>query len=227
MNWGQKIAAKSISEIMAGPYDVTGVLAFKDGDRMDHAIAIKLISAFWHKVDRIFFGQAANQGFGINRRCFLEFGKSQRCIHVHFVAQSPFDPIAFSAILNVLWNGLNPQTAVLRKNWITPIHSKPAIAGYVTKEIWRFRDDLHVLDCDHGLDGLTRYAAFDPEARLQRIANRVDADTLEEAMALIPVHMIIIRKRMEEREREAAKQCNLRMASAPSSFRQFIQSRQT
>ena len=52
MNWGQNVANQSIKKIMAGPYDVTGVLAFKDGERMNHGEATKLFGAFWHKVDR-------------------------------------------------------------------------------------------------------------------------------------------------------------------------------
>ena len=214
---------------MAGRYNVTGVLAFKDGQRMDHCKAMKLFGAFWHKVDRIFFGRAADKGCGINRLCFLEFGKNQKCIHLHFVAQSPIDPIAFSAILNVLWNTLNHDTAEVRENWITPIHGKLATAEYVTKEIWRFRDDGHVLACDHGTDDPTTYGSFDIGALMERIANHVDADLLENAIDLVPVHMILIRKRMEARAHTAAAKQrgrDKRYASASSPFRQFIQAPQ-
>ena len=230
MNWGKEIAGRSINQIVNGPYDVTGVLAFKDGDRMCHATAIKLTKAFLHKVDLIFFGQAANQGYGINRLCFLEFGKSQKCIHSHFVAHAPFDPIVFSAILITLWDKFHDSTAGPADNWITPIENKLATAEYVTKEIWRFRDDSHVLNCDHGKEQLTSYDSFANEAQLQRIANRIDAEGFEDALERVPVHMVLIRQRIARREKEAASRQNkikLNMATVTPAFQKFIQSRQS
>ena len=229
-NWGKKLANKSIEAIMAGPYDVTGVLAFKDGDRMDHATAIKLFGAFWHKADRVFFGRAADHGWGINRLCFLEFGKSQKCIHVHFVAQSVIEPKLFCAVLNVLWHTLNSKNAALKGNWITPSLSKQPIAEYVTKEMHRFRDDMHILKCDHTNIDADGYADFDFEARINRIANRVDIDELQSAYELVPIHMILVRARMAERFKKSQikqqkQQAN--MASASPAYQKFIQSRQS
>lgn len=226
MNWANKISAHLIKQIVKGPYNITGVLAFKDGERICHATAIKLFCAFWHKVDRIFFGRAADKGYGINRRCFLEFGKSQKCIHLHFVAHSPIEANAFCAILNVLWNTFHKETAELSKNWITPIYCKEAVAGYVTKETWRFRDDQNVLNCDLTNVDRTAYTSFDLEALVTRIANHVDQAALDQALAHIPVHMVLIRKRAEKRKLEAeAKQRKreLRMATATASFRHFTQ----
>lgn len=204
MNWGKKLAADAITKIINGPYDITGVLAFKDGDRMCHKTAIKLMATFWHRVDRVFFGKAADKGYGINRLCFLEFGKSQRCIHMHFIAQSMIDPAAFSAILNVLWNMLNEDTAELSKNWITPIHDKLAAAEYVTKEMWRFRDDTNVLNCDHINLDADAYKSFDAEARILRLASHLDADLLEQALDTVPVHMILIRAQFKARQKMKA-----------------------
>lgn len=204
MNWGKKLAADAITKIIKGPYDITGVLAFKDGDRMCHKTAIKLMTTFWHRADRVFFGKAADKGYGINRLCFLEFGKSQRCIHVHFVAQSIIDPVAFSAILNVLWNMLNEDTAELSKNWITPIHDKLAAAEYVTKEMWRFRDDANVLNCDHHNLDAKAYKSFDAEARMLRLVNHIDADLLEQALDKVPVHVILIREQFKARQKTKA-----------------------
>lgn len=200
MNWGKKLAVDAITKIMKGPYDVTGVLTFKDGDRMCHKTAIKLMNTFWHRVDRVFFGTAADKGYGINRLCFLEFGKSQRCIHMHFVAQSMIDPVVFSAILNVLWNMLNADTAELSKNWITPIHDKLAIAEYVTKEMWHFRDDSIVINCDRRNDDPDAYKSFDVDARMLRLANHLDADLLEQALNKVPVHSVLIRHKFNERQ---------------------------
>lgn len=67
MDWGKKLSADAITKIINGPYDVTGVLAFKDGDRMCHETAIKLMNTFWHRVDCVFFGKAADKGYGISR----------------------------------------------------------------------------------------------------------------------------------------------------------------
>lgn len=228
MNWGKKIAENSIKKVINGPYDVTGVLAFKDGERICREKAIKLFDAFFHKADRVFFGRAADKGYGINRLCFLEFGKSQKCIHVHFVAQSMIDPVVFSAILNVLWNTLDDDTAELSKNWITPIHDKLAIAEYVTKEMWRFRDDSIVINCDHRNDDPDAYKSFDDEARMLRLANHLDADLLEQALDKVPVHMISIRERSkarqktkEAKDRKRAQHIEPTMAS----IRQTLQSR--
>lgn len=227
MNWGHKISAHSIKQVVNGPYDVTGVLTFRDGERICHAKAIKLMAAFWHKVDRVFFGHAADKGYGINRLCFLEFGKSQKCIHLHFVAHSPVEPNAFCAILNVLWNTFHDETAELSKNWITPIYCKEAVAGYVTKETWRFRDDQNVLNCDHTNADSAAYGSFDIEALATRIANHVDQAALDQALAHIPVHMVLIRKRAEKRKQEAAakqRERELRMRYSTTSFRQLTQS---
>ena len=229
-NWSRKLAQKSIKAIMDGPYDVAGVLAFKDGERMDHAAAIKLFGAFWHKVDRVFFGRAADKGWGINRLCFLEFGRSQKCIHVHFVAQSLIDPQLFCAILNTIWHELNDKNAELKDNWITPILAKQPIAEYVTKEVWRFRDDIHVLRCDHANVDTTDYTKFDADAQISRITNRINADRLQRAYELIPIHVICINARLKRRiakaqAKEQRQQAN--MATATQSFQKFIQSRQS
>lgn len=228
MNWGKKIASDAITKIIKGPYDVAGVLAFKDGDRMCHKTAIELIDAFWHKTDRVFFGRAADKGYGINRLCFLEFGKSQKCIHAHYVAQSIIDPIAFSAIMNVLWNTFHEDTAEIANNWTTPIHDKLATAEYVTKEMWQFRDDANVINCDHRNTDPKAYKSFDAEKRIQRIANHVDAQLLEQALERVPVHMILIRERMKARQKAAAakeQKRGQRMATTMASLRQTLQSR--
>lgn len=228
MNWGKKLAADAITKIMKGPYDVAGVLAFKDGDRMCHQTAIKLMTTFWHRADRLFFGKAADKGYGINRLCFLEFGKSQRCIHMHFVAQSMIDPVAFSAILNVLWNMLNEDTAELSKNWITPIHDKLAVAEYVTKEMWRFRDDANVLNCDHHNLDAEAYKSFDAEARMLRLANHIDANLLEQALDKVPVHIIKIREQFEARQKAKAakdRERAQRIGPTMASLRQTLLSR--
>lgn len=225
MNWGKKIATNSIKKVMDGPYDVTGVLAFKDGERICREKAIKLFGAFWHKADRVFFGRAADKGYGINRLCFLEFGKSQRCIHVHFVAQSIIDPLAFSAILNVLWNTLADDTAELKSNWITPIHDKLAVAEYVTKEMWRFRDDSHVINCDHQNADAEAYTSFRNDAQVQRIANHLTDDLFETALDHVPVHSALIRHKFNERQRAQTnkdRELQLRMANSMASLRQFL-----
>lgn len=225
MNWGKKIAENSIKKIVKGPYDVTGVLAFKDGERICPEKAMKLFAAFFHKADRVFFGRAADKGYGINRLCFLEFGKSQKCIHVHFVAQSMIDPVVFSAILNVLWNTLDADTATLKSNWITPIHDKQAIAEYVTKEMWRFRDDSLVINCDHHNDDPEAYASFCNDAQAQRIANHLTDDLFEAALDNVPVHSVLIRHKFNERQRAQAnkdRERGQRMANSMASLRQFL-----
>lgn len=226
MNWARKITAESIQKIMKGQYDVTGVLAFKDGERICHATAINLLTAFWHKVDRVFFGHAADKGYGINRLCFLEFGKSQKCIHLHFVAHSPIESNAFCAILNVLWNTFHEDTAELGKNWITPIYCKQAVVGYVTKEIWRFRDDQNVLNCDHMNTDDKAYSSFDIAAQANRIASQVTLTALDQALSHIPVHMILIRKRADRRRQEAEaklRERDLRLEGVATLFRKPTQ----
>lgn len=225
MNWGKKIAENSISKIVNGPYNVTGVLTFKDGERICREKAIKLFNAFFRKADRVFFGHAADKGYGINRLCFLEFGKSQKCIHVHFVAQSMIDPVVFSAILKVLWHTLDDDTADLKSNWITPIHDKQAIAEYVTKEMWRFRDDSLVINCNHVNDDPAAYNSFCNDAQAQRIANHLTDNLFEAALSYVPLHMQQIRDKFNERQQaQAAKEDQLkqRMANSMASLRQFL-----
>lgn len=72
---------------------------------------------------------------------------------------------------------------------------------------------------------IAAYASFDEEARIQRIANHVSAELLEMALNKIPVQMILIRQRMEQRQKETAardRDRRARMAPSTASLRQHL-----
>ena len=192
----QRTRQRVIELIDRGNFNVTGVLSFKDGRRMPPAKAAAIFKSFHHKVDRVFFGRAADKGVGVNRMCFLELSESGSNLHLHFVAQSVGDPTAFCVILNILWHKFNDANASLQKNWITPIESKIRTADYVTKEIRFERTETIGADCGHSNETGVDCDDYDNEAMTNRIANQVTQPLIEEAYDAFLIHVDETRERM-------------------------------
>ena len=182
MNWAKITKGAWEQEIAKGNFDVTGTLKFQNGRKIDRAKAEALLAAYWHRIDRIFFGRyAADDGMGVDRWCFIEFGECGENLHLHFVAKSPCDPILFCCVANAIWSGFNPDTAPLAKNWITPIQDQARTAAYITKETRHLRYDMAGLMCAHRNPGNYQYDNQGNSGQQTRILNRLTIEALEKA----------------------------------------------
>ena len=182
MNWSKVTQQAWAEAIETGGYDVTGTLKFINGRKVSRDKADKLLRAFWHRVDKIFFGShTTKHGIGIDRLCFIEFGECGENLHLHFAAKSACEPELFCCILNAIWVAFNDDTAPLHKNWITPIQDHTRTAGYITKETRYMRYDTAGLACCHVNPEGFKYDNHGNSGQLLRIQNRLSIKALEQA----------------------------------------------
>ena len=180
--------------------DVMGVLKFSNGRYIAKKDAELLWAKYWHKMDRIFFGHAADKGFGIERRCFTETGSDGTNLHMHFAALAPIATQPFCAIANAVWVNMNRQTATYATNWITPLLYTEQGAAYTAKSTKE-----HAID-EAGLRHIWMNAqardtlGFDIEAQIKRITNAIDMKEIEQANDWADVHIVQIKKRFEARQ---------------------------
>lgn len=182
MNWSKITQAAWADAIANGDYDVTGTLKFINGRKVSRDKAERLLKAFWHRVDKLFFGShATKHGIGVERWCFIEMGKCGDNLHLHFVVKSPCDPELFCCVLNAVWVKFNDDTAPLNKNWITPIQDQQRTAAYVTKETRHMRYDAAGLLCAHTNPQGFIYDKQGNSDQRTRILNRLTEQALEQA----------------------------------------------
>ena len=133
--------------LLSQDWNVFGTLKFVNGRTIGRGSANKLLRSYWNKVDRRFFGKAAErQNMRVQRWCFVHEGADHDNFHVHFVMQSPLQNTEhMCCLLNAVWAQHHAQTAPLAKNWITPVHDRLAVASYITHEYWRMGSDT-ILD---------------------------------------------------------------------------------
>jgi len=132
-----------VQHLLAQDWDVFGTLKFVNGRTIGRSSADKLLSSYWNRIDRMFFGKAAErQNMRVPRWCFAHEGSDHENFHVHFVMPSPLqDTEHMCCVLNAVWAQHHTQTAPLAKNWIMPIQDRAAVASYVTHEYWRMGSD--------------------------------------------------------------------------------------
>lgn len=125
--------------LLAQPWNVFGTLKFVNGRTIGHNTADLLLRSYWNRIDRMFFGRAAErQGIRVPRWCFAHEGSDAENFHVHFALLSPLGDVAHTcAVLNAIWTQHHPQTAGLDKNWVMPVISRSRVANYLTREYWR------------------------------------------------------------------------------------------
>lgn len=197
MNNSSKIKQAWATRLAQGNFDITGTLNFNDGSRIGTDKAKRLFKAYWHKVDRIYFGHASETGAGVDRWCFAELGRSDTNIHMHFVARAPIQADVFCCTLNALWSGFHCDTAPLASNWITPVINIQDVARYVVKETRHDREDTIGPDCSHR--PTMGYDASFEQAQVRRIQNSITADEFEQALAALPLHIMKTKARIEAR----------------------------
>ena len=132
-----------IEHLLAQDWNVFGTLKFVNGRTIGSSSADKLLRSYWNRIDRMFFGKAAErQNMRVPRWCFAHEGSDSENYHVHFVlkAVTP-DTEQMCCVLNAVWTQHHAQTAPLAKNWIIPVQDRSAVASYVTHEYWRMGSD--------------------------------------------------------------------------------------
>ena len=165
-----------IDHLLAQDWNVFGTLKFVNGRTIGRSSADKLLRSYWNRIDRMFFGKAAErQNMRVPRWCFAHEGGDTENYHIHFALQAPIaDVDHMCCTLNAVWAQHSNQTAPLVKNWITPVTDRTAVASYLTREYWRLGSDtlLDELSWDRTpVDTMAQYHHDQQANRLSRAAS--------------------------------------------------------
>ena len=77
-----------MANLLEQDWDVFGTLKFVNGRSIGRTTAHKLLRSYWNKVDRVFFGHAAErQNMRVPRWCFAHEGQLQRELPYSFCAE--------------------------------------------------------------------------------------------------------------------------------------------
>lgn len=168
-------------------WDVFGTLKFVDGRRIGRDTAHKLLRSFWNRVDRVFFGHAAErQGVRVPRWCFAHEGSDSENFHIHFVLKSPIaDTEHVCCVFNAIWAQHHPQTAPLAKNWILPVISRASAVNYVTREYWRMGSATLLDDISWAKTSSADMAAYEGEKQALRINKAASSAWITAATAAL------------------------------------------
>jgi len=136
-----------IDHLLTQDWNVFGTLKFVNGRTIGRSSADKLLRSYWNRIDRMFFGKAAErQNMRVPRWCFAHEGSDSENYHIHFALQAPIPDVDhMCCVLNAVWAQHHKQKAPLAKNWVMPAQDRAAVAGYVTHEYWRIGSDT-ILD---------------------------------------------------------------------------------
>lgn len=187
--WDRKVRSTWQQLLADQSYTVTGTLKFNNGSQIGRTTARKLLCAYWHKLDRTFFGPAANKGIGIDRWIFAEYGEDGNNLHFQFKAKAPIDPFHFCCIANLMWTKFDPQTSSSRKSWITPTLLHSNSASYTVKDTAnRFCDNIG-LAASHQNKTPVDVASFQNQAQCRRILNQVTLDEIIAVEATVNWHI--------------------------------------
>ena len=137
-----------MSHLLQQDWDVFGTLRFVNGRTIGSDTANKLLRSYWNRVDRIFFGHAADrQNMRVPRWCFAHEGNDSENFHIHFLLTSPLVQAKHACcLLNAIWAQHHKQTGPMTKNWIMPVINRWDVANYATREYWRMGADTQLLD---------------------------------------------------------------------------------
>jgi len=197
--WG-KMAQEGWTDGLAdGGYDIAGTLKFYNGRTIGKDKATALLGAYWHKVDRTLFGQAANNGYGVQRWCFTEYGSDGHNLHVHFIAKSPIAVRPCCVVLNVLWANMHKNTADVAHNWITPIQNTRAAVAYAVKGTRHLATDFIGEKISHTNAADINLGTFDREAQIKRITNKISNRQLEQAYKAMELQIVQTAQKLQAR----------------------------
>lgn len=199
-NWKTATHNAWTKDILSSGMDVMGVLKFSNGRHIAHNDAAKLWATYWHKMDRMFFGHAADKGFGIERRCFTETGADGKNLHMHFAALSPIANHVFCAVANAVWFNINRHTANYKRNWITPLLYAEQGAAYTAKSTkTQAIDEIGLRHTWRNTDAKATLN-FDTGAQITRITNAIKLEELEQAHEWVNVHTAQLKRRFEAKQ---------------------------
>ena len=160
-----------MKHLLEQDWDVFGTLKFVNGRTIGRNTADKLLRSYWNRVDRVFFGHAADrQNMRVPRWCFAHEGSDSENFHIHFLLKSPIeDTEQTSYVLNAIWAQHHTQTAPLAKNWIMPVKDRGEVANYVTREYWRMGADTQLVDISWNAGCSEAMRAYEHEQQALRI----------------------------------------------------------
>ena len=138
MDWRRE-RRELMAYLLEQDWNVFGTLKFVDGRTIGSVTANKLLRSYWNRIDRVFFGHAADRrNVRVPRWCFAHEGSDQENFHIHFLLKSPIaNTEQTCCLLNAVWAQHHPQTGPMAKNWIMPVNNRASAVNYVTREYWR------------------------------------------------------------------------------------------
>lgn len=174
-----------IRHLLEQEWDVFGTLKFVNGRTIGRYTADKLLRSYWNRVDRVFFGHAADrQNIRVPRWCFAHEGSDSENFHIHFLLKSPIeDTEQTSCVLNAIWAQHHVQTAPLAKNWIMPVKDRGEVASYVTREYWRMGADTQLVDISWNAGCSKAMRANEHEHQVPRINKAASPIWMQQAHA--------------------------------------------
>jgi hypothetical protein len=168
-------------------WDVFGTLKFVDGRTMGKDTAHKLLRSYWNRMDRVFFGHAAERkSIRVPRWCFAHEGSDTENFHIHFLLKSPIeDTERTCCVLNAVWAQHHRQTAAMAKNWIMPAFSRSSTVNYVTREYWRMGSATLLDEISWAKTTVAEMAAHETETQAQRINKAASSAWITAATAAL------------------------------------------
>lgn len=172
-----------MAHLLEQDWDVFGTLKFVDGRRIGRTSATKLLRSYWNRVDRVFFGHAAErQNMRVPRWCFAHEGSDSENFHIHFLLKSPIaDTRRACCALNALWAQHYAQTAPLAKNWIMPVINRWKAAEYCTREYWHMGSATWLDEISWDRTDYAEMAKYEHDAQRQRITRAASPIWLRQA----------------------------------------------
>jgi hypothetical protein len=186
VDW-QRERRELMDYLLEQDWDVFGTLKFVDGRTIGSVTANKLLRSYWNRVDRMFFGHAAErQGVRVPRWCFAHEGSDTENFHIHFVLKSPIgDTEHACCVLNAIWAQHHQQTGPMAKNWIMPVISRASSVNYVTREYWRMGSATLLDEISWAKTSSADMAAYEHETQTQRINKAASSAWITAATAAL------------------------------------------
>lgn len=203
INWQHRVSDKWQEMLADEAYTVTGTLKFHKGTMISTTTARNILNAYWHKLDRTFFGHAANKGAGIERWIFSEYGGAGDNLHFHFKAKAPIEPYHFCCIANAMWSKFHRQTASNIYNWITPTILQTNSSVYAVKDTRHFTYDAMGLEASHQNKQFIDTSTFLNAAQAKRIIKKVSVDEIIKAQKIVDWQIQQTIQRIYQRQRRA------------------------
>lgn len=187
--------------ILNQDWDVFGTLKFQPCHQAAGHKPSTTIWRYWNKLDRIFFGTAAEKGYRISRWCFSHEGSQNDNYHLHFVAKAPIETNLFCTVCNAIWTKLDVSTAGINKNWITPVLQRERVAHYLTKEVWKLGSQSFDPFLSSASEKVFHIDAARAAEQALRIARAVPHNELRAAQSALDQQKALTDLRLELRDR--------------------------